>query len=201
VKPAIAFKTKDKLVREVVKQIVEATPATVEIDASAQTLIAGNEQVLDELQGLSRGTALAAVVRPLGLVVVVTGQGKRVGGLRVTQPAGQEEAWPMGIAPTAAMPPDKAAPTLFKFINVEINERPLAEALAALQDRIQIPVLLDHNALAKHEVDMNTPVSFPAKKTFYKKIVDDLLHQAMLRSELRLDDADKAFLWITTIKK
>ena len=32
VKPAIAFETKGKLVREVVKQIVDSTPVTVEID-------------------------------------------------------------------------------------------------------------------------------------------------------------------------
>jgi hypothetical protein len=201
VKPAITFSTKGKLVRDVVKKISESTPATVEMDATAETAIAGNEQVADELQGLSRGTALAAAVRPLGLVVVVTGQGKRVGGLRITQPAGKEERWPVGIGLTPATPPDKTAPSLFKFVNVEINDRPLAEALGALQERVQIPVLLDHNALAKHEVDMNAKVNFPAKKTFYKKIIDDLLYQAMLRSELRLDDADRPFLWITTIKK
>ena len=54
-------------------------------------------------------------------------------------------------------------PTLFKFINVEINERPLSEALAALQERIQIPVLLDHNALAKHAVDWR-PSEFPCQE-------------------------------------
>ena len=201
VKPAIPLETKGKLVRDVVKQIVDNTPVVVEADATAATAIAGNEQVPDDLQGLSRGTALAAAVRPLGLVVVVTGQGKRAGGLRITEPTGKQEAWPVGIALTSATPPDRVAPALFKFINVEINERPLSEALAALQERIQIPVLLDHNALAKHEVDINTKVSFPPKKTFYKKIIDDLLYQAMLRSELRLDDEDRPFLWITTIKK
>ncbi len=127
VKAAIAFQTKGKLVRDVVQQIVDSTPVAVEIDATAGPVIAGNEQVSDDLQGLSRGTALAAVVRPLGLVVIVTGQGKRVAGLRVAKPTGKEEAWPVGIAPTT--PPDKLAPALFKFINVEINERPLSEAL------------------------------------------------------------------------
>jgi hypothetical protein len=199
VKSAIAFETKGKLVRDVVQQIMDSAPVAVEIDPTAEPVIAGNERVSDDLQGLSRGTALAAVVRPRGLVVIVTGQGKRVAGLRITKPTGDEEAWPVGIAPTT--PPDKLAPALFKFINVEINERPLSEAITALQERIQIPVLFDHNALAKHEVDIRAKVNFPPKKTFYKKIVDDLLFQAMLRSELRVDDADKPFLWITTIKK
>jgi len=201
VKPAIEMETKGKLVRDVVKQIVGGMPVTVEIDATAQAAIAGSEQVPDDLQGLSRGTALAAAVRPLGLVVLVTGQGKRAGGLRVTKPTGKYEAWPVGIKPGKNSPPDELVPALFKFINVEINERPLTEAIDAIQGRIEIPVLWDHNALAKHAVDVQTKVSFAPKKTFYKKIIDDLLYQALLRSELRVDDADKPFLWITTIKQ
>jgi hypothetical protein len=198
VKPAIKFETKGKPVRAVVQQIVDSLPVTVEIEAAAAALVAG-EPVPDELQGLSRGTALAAAVRPLGLVVTVTGQGQRAAGLRVAKPSGKEETWPVGIAPTGS--PDKLAPALFKFINVEVNERPLTEALDAIRGRINIPVLFDHNALAKHEIDLQAKVNLPPKKTFYKKIIDDLLFQAMLRSELRVDDADKPFLWITSIKK
>jgi hypothetical protein len=201
VAPPITFETKGKPVRDVVKQIIDSTPATVEMDTTAEAAIAGQEQVPDELQGLSRGTALAAVVRPLGLVVAVTGQGKRAGGLRIATPAEKQEVWPVGIGLTTATPPDKVAKPLFKFVTVEINERPLSEAIEAIQERVQIPVLLDHNALAKHEVDIHTKVSLPAKKTFYKKILDELLYKAMLRCEIRLDDADKPFLWVTTIKK
>jgi hypothetical protein len=200
VKPGIEFETKGKSVHGVVKQIVDSMPVTVELDATAQAALAGNEQVPDELRGLSRGTALAAAVRPLGLIVTVTGQGRRAGGLRVAKPTSKDTAWPVGIAPGKDAPPDELVPALFKFINVEINERPLTEALHAIQGRIEIPVLWDHNALAKHAVDVQTKVSFAPKKTFYKRIIDDLLYQAMLRSELRVDDADKPFLWITTIK-
>lgn len=201
VKQPVTIATKGKPVRDVVKRIVESTPVTIELDAAAQTALASNERVLDELKGLSRGTALAAAVRPLGLVVVVTGQGKRAGGLRIGKPTGKEEAWPIGVAPSATNHADQTPKSLLKFVNVEINERPLAEALAALEERIDIPVLFDHNALAQHEVDLNTKVSFPERKTFYKKIIDELLFQVLLRSELRLDDADRPFLWISTIKK
>lgn len=199
VKPVITLETKGKPVREVVQQIVDSFPVTVEIDAAAAALVAGNEPVLDELRGLSRGTALAAAVRPLGLVVTVTGQGQRVAGLRVTKPSDKQEVWPVGIPPTGS--PDKLVPALFKFINVDINDLPLSEALDAIQGRINIPVLFDRNALAKHEIDLNSKVNLPPKNSFYKKIIDDLLFQAKLRSELKVDDADKPFLWITSIKK
>ncbi|MHB0958019.1 MAG: hypothetical protein ACYC0X_11110 [Pirellulaceae bacterium] len=198
-KPAITFATKGKPVRDVVQQITDTLPVAVEIDAAAAPLVAGRELVPDELQGLSRATALAAAVRPLGLVVTVTGQGQREAGLRITRASGKEETWPVGIRPTGS--PDTLAPALFKFINVDIHDRPLSEALDAIRGRIELPVLFDHSALAKHGIDLQAKVNLPPKKTFYKKIIDDLLFQAMLRSELRVDDADRPFLWITSIKK
>jgi hypothetical protein len=198
-KSPIDFPTKGQPARNVIRQIIDSLAVSVEIDPSAQAAAESTEEVLDELQGLSRGTALAAAVRPLGMVVTVTGQGQSAGGLRITRQPEREEVWPLGLPPTGT--PDKTAPALFKFLNVEIHERPLAEAVNAIQERLKIPFLFDHNALAKHEVDLQTVVSFPAKNTFYKKILDDLLYQARLRSELRVDDAQRPFLWITTIKK
>jgi hypothetical protein len=199
VKPAFRQSTKGQPVRSVVQQIVADLPVKVDMDATVEKLLSEGEPVSDELQGLSRATVLAAAVRPLGLVVLVTGQGQRVGGLRLAQPQDQQESWPVGIAPTGS--PNKSAPTLFKFVNVEINEEPLSSALEAIAGRIKIPILFDHNALALQDIDLNKKVSLPAKKTFYKKILDDLLFQAKLRSELRVDDRDEPFLWITTIKK
>jgi hypothetical protein len=199
VRPAFEFETKGQPSRDVIRQIRESIPVRVEVDPSAAAAVEGSDAVLDELQGLSRGTALAAALRPLGMIVTVTGQGQASAGLRITRPAGKEEAWPIGTAPASS--PHKTAPALFRDLNVEIHDRPLAEALDALQQRVKLPFVFDHNALAKHDVDLQQPVSFPAKRTFYKKAVDDLLYQAKLRSELRIDDAQHAFVWITTIKK
>ena len=44
-------------------------------------------------------------------------------------------------------------------------------------------------------------VSLPEAKTFYKKILDRVLGQAKLTMELRIDEAGKPFLWISTLKK
>jgi hypothetical protein len=41
------------------------------------------------------------------------------------------------------------------------------------------------------------PVKLPAKKTFLKNAVDKLLSQARLASEIRIDEAGTAFLWVT----
>ncbi len=199
IKPPFKESTKNQPVRMVVKQIVADIPVQVDMDATVEKLLDEGEPVSDELQGLSHATALAAAVRPLGLVVLVTGQGQRVGGLRIAQPQAKQEPWPVGIALVGS--PNKSAPTLFKFISVEINEEPLSSALEAIAGRLKMPVLFDHNAIALQDIDLNTKVSLPAKKTYYKKIIDDLLFQAKLRSELRVDDRDEPFLWITSIKK
>ena len=151
------------------------------------------------MEGLSCGTALAAAVRPYGLMVKPTGQGTRTVGLQVTRIGKPEDAWPIGTRPKES--PGELAPDLFKFINVEINDRPLSEALDAIEQRVKIPFLYDHNALARHEVDLETHVDLPARKTFYKKIIDLLLFQVMLKSELRVDESGAPFLWITSTKQ
>ena len=114
-------------------------------------------------------------MRPYGLMVTPTGQGTRTVGLRVTAIGKPEDAWPIGTRPKE--PPAELAPDLFKFINVEINDQPLDETLDVIQGAIKIPFLYDHNALARHEVDLTRTWSLPAKKTFYKKIIDQLLFQ------------------------
>ena len=42
-------------------------------------------------------------------------------------------------------------------------------------------------------------VRFPAKRTFYKRVLDQVLFQARLEAELRVDDANRPFIWVTTI--
>ena len=132
-------------------------------------------------------------------MVKPTGQGARTVGLQVTRIGKPEDAWPIGTRPKES--PGELAPDLFKFINVEINDRPLSEALDAIEQRVKIPFLYDHNALARHEVDLETHVDLPARKTFYKKIIDLLLFQVMLKSELRADESGAPFLWITSTKQ
>ena len=198
-KKPVTGTTKGKTLRDVVEQSRRGISVAVDIHESARQALSSENTVLDELQGLSCGTALAVAGRPYGLTVTPTGQGTRTVGIQITRAGKPEESWPIGMLPTLS--PAKLAPSLFKFVNVEINDRPLSEALESLQERVQLPLLFDHNALARHEVDLNTHVNFPAKNTFYKKIIDQLLFQVLLKSELRVDEAGTPFLWITSTRK
>ena len=57
---------------------------------------------------------------------------------------------------------------------------PLSEVLTAISGRVKAPLLLDHNALAREEIDMNAKVSLPKTNTYYARALDRMLFQAKL---------------------
>jgi hypothetical protein len=86
-------------------------------------------------------------------------------------------------------------------LTVEIEQTPLAEAAVAISERVKAPLLIDHNGLAREKVDFAKKVGFPRGSTYYGRALDRLLFQAKLKFDIRLDEADKPFLWITTLKQ
>ena len=198
--PRVSFSTKGKSPLEVIEEIAGGLSIKVVTAASVQKSLQTGEAVADELQGLTSGTVLAALVRPLGLVLVpekVAGGGVQV---RIVDSRAAKESWPVGWPPKK--PPKDVLPDLFKFLNVEIADTPLVEALEAIRGRLKVPLLLDHNSLARQRVDLKAIKStYPKGNTFYGKILDQILFQAKLKYELRLDEADQPFLWVTTIRR
>ncbi len=197
-KKRVAIATKGKSPREVLQHVQQTSGVTIDLDTAAQQVMSSDNRVFDELKGLSCGTALAAAMRPFGLLVTPTGQGTRTVGVRITKTGKLEDAWPIGTRVRGGVA--DLAPDLMKFVNVEIVDQPLDDTLDTIQKRLKIPFLYDHNALARHEIDLHDSVSLPRKKTFYKKILDLLLFQKMLVAELRVDEAGAPFLWISSAK-
>ena len=118
----------------------------------------------------------------------------------MTSTATTQESWPVGWPPQKI--PGTLAPALFKFLNVEIRDIVLQEALDALKPRIGLPMLMDHNSMVRNRIDPKTvKVTVPAGRTFYKRILDRLLSQVGLTCQLRVDEAEKPFLWVTSAKK
>jgi hypothetical protein len=183
--------------REAARQIADGLSLRFIADDTAQRALGSTESVADELQGLSSGTSLAAILRPLGLVLFPEKSGSEIR-LRIASSRDAKEHWPVGWPPKGN--PSETLPELFKFLNVEIADTPLTEALAAISARVKAPLLIDHNALARGEIDLARKVTFPRTNTFYSRALDRLLIQARLKYELRVDEAEKPFLWITTIK-
>jgi hypothetical protein len=193
----ITFTTRGVPAKIVVQKMVNAISSQVSMDASVERAFAEGGNVADELQGLTAGTALAAALRPLGLVLVPEkGPGNTVQ-LLITDVRSANQNWPVGW-PSERSTTD-TIPALLKFLNVEISDTPITEALAAIQHRVDVPFLYDHNALARQRIDLEkVKVTVPGGKTFYGKILDKMLWPAKLSWEVRLDEAQKPFIWIST---
>ena len=70
-----------------------------------------------------------------------------------------------------------------------------------MPSRLKVPLVYDLNAMAMHGIDpAEVEAKVPAKKMTYSQILAKVLLQAKLQYELRVDEADKPFLWITTVK-
>lgn len=173
-------------------------PVPLALSPDVESLIAAETTpVRDELQGLSLGTSLAALIRPLGLVAMP--QRPQGGSLRIAIVPGEsaEEFWPIGWPVEEQVA--ETAPGLFEKTDVEIRGFKLADALAAIAGRTGVPVLYDHNSLAEKEVDPAAAVvTLTRPQLTYFSIIIKLCSQTRpaLAPELRMDEAGKPFLWI-----
>lgn len=111
-----------------------------------------------------------------------------------------KEQWPVGWK--TDVPERDSLPKLFESLPVEIVDSPLSNTLDAIEKRLGVPMLLDYNVVAaKKIVPEEIKVSFPAKRSFYKRVLDRVLFQAGLQAEVRLDDADHPFIWLTSFSR
>lgn len=190
--------TRGKSCNDVVRAIVKELSLSTATDADAHEALATGEVMPDELQGLSHGTALAAALRPAGLVFAPIRSGKEVK-LRIASSRTLEEAWPIGWPSQKGL--TETLPSMGKFLNVEINNVVLSEALGSIEKRVGAPFLYDHNGLARQQIDpAKVKCSLSPGKTFYKAILDRILSQAHLKCEVRIDEADTPFVWISPVK-
>jgi hypothetical protein len=191
----VALATKDQPIADVVPRLGRALKHPVVIDAAAQAALAEGEKMPDELRGLSSGTALAAALRPAGLIAVPRQAGGRVE-LWITSGKGATQLWPVGWTPEPA--PAKLVPALVETVNADIEETPLNEVMEAIGGRLKVPVLYDHNALARLRVDLaRTTVRLPPERAIYSTVLRKILNQARLKFEVRVDEAGKPFLWVS----
>src|SRR5205814_8732531 len=181
--------------RETAKKIADRLPYKFTSDEVAQRALAEGEAIADELEGISSGTALAVILRPLGLVMFPEKNGQEIR-LRIAVNRDAKEFWPVGWPLKGN--PGETLPELFKFLKVNIGDASLSEAITAIASRVKAPVLYDYNALARARINLSTKVSLTESNIFYSRALDRLLSQARLKYEIRLDEADKPFLWITT---
>ena len=194
----VDFSTAGGKPKDIVDKLTGKLSLAVTFESGSDTALRSAEPFPDQLLGVSSGTALAAVLRPSGLVFVpVKGKGDSIQ-LKITDSRSVEKSWPVGW--TTDKGKGLLLPDLFKTLNVEIADTPLEESMAAIQKRVNVPFLIDQNSLARQRVDLKAKISLPKANLSYARILDKLLTQVKCKAEMRLDEADQPFLWITTLK-
>jgi hypothetical protein len=206
----IDFETKDQSPLSIIDRLQAKLDLDLAIDANGADDLRTAEPVADELKGLTAGTGTAILLRREGLVLrpektrgqpvvlrVLAADPDTIGESTLGETDDAEITyWPIGWQPQQT--PVRTAPALFEQRNAEIDGYTLAESLLAIQPRITIPLYLDHAALAAKQIDPSKiHVRLARTRTSYKRIIDRVLSQARLHSQIRVDEAGTPFLWIT----
>jgi len=194
----VGFSTREMPRHEAVERIDRQLHGPLQIDPGLVRLLK-EDKIAEELSSLSCGTSLAYVLRPVGLCMVPRVRaGRPVYELVAAKPG--LEVWPVGWEPEGR-PRDVLPAAFVEFHNINVESVSATVALQAIAGRLKIPVLIDHNALARWGIDPDkASVSHPRRRTTYSIALRKLLSQAGLKSEFRLDEADNPFLWVTSIK-
>ncbi|HWA97409.1 MAG TPA: hypothetical protein VG713_02910, partial [Pirellulales bacterium] len=194
----VGFASNEQPALAVLQQLAESLAYPLLADPAARQAIASAGVVEDELKGLATGTAIAAVLRSAGLVFVPRMNDRRQIEYLVAASTGGE-SWPVGWTPTR--PERDLLPGMVELANVEIDDIAASQVVDAIAGRLEVPVLYDRVALARWGIDPSkAQVTIPGSKSMYAIALRKSLFIAGLKYELRVDDAEKPMLWITSLK-
>ena len=194
----VGFATKGMPPADAIAKIGTTLRIPIVIEAELQQALTTEEPVRDELQDLSCGTALAAILRPAGAALRPR---QAAGGqleYGLAKGGGGAQSWPIGWPPEES--DGKTLPALLEAHNIELRNVPLSQAVEALGEKLKVQLLWDHNAIVKDRIDLKKGVTIPNRKAYYVTVLRQVLGQGGLKSSLRVDDAGKPLLWITSQK-
>jgi hypothetical protein len=157
----------------------------------------GDEKIEEDLADVSSGTALAYILRPSGFCMTPVASGKQLGYV-VAKAKLDQEVWPIG---REAKSGPEALPGFYEFRNVKVSGVSAAKLLQVVAKQVKVPVLFDYPAMARHGIDPEKAVvEHPQARTTYSVALRRMLFKVGLKFELRVDENDKPFLWISTVK-
>ncbi len=193
---AVGFSTKGMTRSEAVTKIGGQLGLSLKVEGT----LADDDKIEEELSGFSSGTALACILRPIGFCMVPQADGETLSHLvRKTQL--DKEIWPVGWPAEGAQ---KVLPALYEYHNVNVSGVTAAKLLDVVGKQVNAPVLYDHNALARYGIEPEkATVSHPQERTTYSIALRKMLakvEKGGLKFEVRVDEAGKPFLWVSTIK-
>lgn len=191
------FSTKDRTPVEVVNDLANRLTHQVSADAAVAAELGRGEKVPGELKGLACGTVAAAVLRREGLSLVPKPTAGGGAEYTIVRAAKNQDVWPVGWEPER--PLMEILPEYFTLRNVKIDAIPASQLLQVIAERLKLPMLFDEQALVLKKLDPSKAmVNLPEGQLAYGTVLDRAMYQASLKHEVRLDDAGRPFLWITS---
>jgi hypothetical protein len=168
----------------------------IDISPEARATLHQAPPLATEAKGFSLGTSLAIVLRSAGLAMFPEQPRGKPFALHVVHIEPKKEYWPAGWKPEKTG--SQVAPAMYRFTTVEINGFTLAQALDALAPHMGVPLVFDERVMAARKIDLaKIEARYPKGKTYVRRAVDHILSAGGLVGELRVDEANKPFYWIT----
>ena len=168
----------------------------------ASAMIDSAKRLRTDARGLSVGTALAATLAEFGLTFkpLRTPEGKIE--LAVSPREAGQDAWPIGWPLDPDKPQGQLVPALFKTVPVSLDEVPLTDVLTAASQAAEVPLLIDHQAIEKEQIDLSElKVTVANRKTTWGLLLRQITTPHKLGRRIVADDSGKPFVLITTLKE
>jgi hypothetical protein len=193
----VGFVTDRMTGRQMVEKTISRSNLDLKLDATAARAL-DEVQVDADLIDVASGTALAYVLQSGGYGLVPDRDGRSVT-LAIEKLRPGLQTWPVGQTSEESL--TQKAPALYEFLNVNVQNVAIGTALDSIAKRLKMPILVDRAALARQHLDLkNKRVTLPHARTTYSLALRKLLFQAGMKFEVRFDDGDSPFLWITSVK-
>ena len=191
-------KTAGQLPKRILTAILRNRPPAVELATGSRRELEARDVVLtNELEGVATGTALAALLRPVGLGLHPEVSGSRVR-WTVVERGAAESVWPVGWESDQSA--GRTLPILGKRVETQKVTLPLDAAIRQLAERMNVSLLVDERELEAEEIDLTAEVSMREGRFLYSAVLRHLLRQQGLSFAVRLDDSAKPFLWVSTYR-
>lgn len=187
---------------DVLRGIDPPDDVALRFSEDARTALTGNapgEPVRSSTKGLTKGAALAILLREQGLGVrpVRTPAGDLE--LVVEPLAKTEDVWPVGWEFEGAR--QKSMPRMFDIVPVRLEDSALTDVLEVIAERSEVPILLDRHGIARAGIDVDSlRVKYPPKRTTYSLLLRNVLGPHRLIREYRVDEAGTVFAWVTVFR-
>lgn len=153
-----------------------------------------------DVKGFSKGTAFAIVLQSLGLGFRPQRTPDASIELSVESLNKTTDVWPIGWSPPAGTPPRTIAPTLYELVTVQFDSRPLRTALAEISAQTGMPVAIDEPKIRAKGIKLEELiVKHPEKQTSYDLVLKRVTSPRLIY-RLRIDEAQRPFIWITPIE-